>query len=373
MYTVLESIGTANPPFKVSQSDLSHFMRRVEGVSPAVRSRMAGIYARSGIDYRHSCLSDYESEPGQFQFYPQNWSLQPTPTTAKRNQYYRHAALEIAERAAQDAIAQSKLQAADLTHLIVVSCTGFSAPGLDIHLIKHLRLSPEINRTLIGFMGCNAAFNGFKMAHSICQSHPQARVLIICVELCTLHFQIEDSIESMVINALFADGAGAAIFSARSLQEAQGQLAYVDGSSVLVEDTLDLMSWTIGNTGFLMGLSSDVPKVIAKHLPSYLKALLDRHNLDQETLDFWAIHPGGRQIVDQIQSGLGLSSGLVCDSYEVLRQYGNMSSATILFILKRLLEKHQAGLGYQNGIALAFGPGLSIEGCLFQQVLESSS
>ena len=373
MYTVLESIGTANPPFRVSQPDLANFMSKVEGISTSVRNRIAGIYARSGIDYRYSCLSDYGSQPEQFQFYPQNWSLQPTPTTADRNDYYRHSALEIAERATQDAIAQSGLRAAEITHLIVVSCTGFSAPGLDIHLIKRLGLSPTIDRTLIGFMGCNAALNGFKVAHSICQSQTQARVLLICVELCSLHFQIEDSIESVVVNALFGDGAAAAIFSSRSSQEAQGKLAYTDGCSVLLEDTIDLMSWTIGDTGFLMGLSSDVPKVIAKHLPDYLKTFLDKHSIDQEALDFWAIHPGGRQIVDQIQSSFGLSNGLVCDSYEVLRQYGNMSSATVLFILKRLLEKHQTGLGYQNGIALAFGPGLSIEGCLSQQVLESSS
>jgi predicted naringenin-chalcone synthase len=369
MYTVLESIGTANPPFRLSQSELANFMFQVEGLSTSIRNRISGIYSRSGIDYRYSCLSDYGSEPDQFQFYPQNWSLQPTPTTAVRNQYYRHSALEIAQRAAQLAIAQSGLRAAEITHLIVVSCTGFSAPGLDIHLIKRLGLSPMTNRTLIGFMGCNAAFNGLKVAHSICQSTAGARVLLVCVELSSLHFQIEDSIESVVINALFGDGAAAAILSSLSPQEAQGKLAYIDGCSLLLENTINLMNWTIGDTGFLMGLSSDVPKVIAEQLPDYLAAFLARHDLEQEALDFWAIHPGGRQIIDGIQAGLGLSIGLVRDSYEVLRQYGNMSSATILFILKRLLEKHEGGLGYQNGIALAFGPGLSIEGCLFQQLI----
>ncbi len=368
MYTVLESIGTANPAFKSSQSDVANFMSQVEGVSTPIRSRIAEIYARSGIEYRHSCIEDFLLEPEQFQFYPKNWSLKPAPTTAFRNEHYQDNALEIAERAALEAIAQANLEVSAITHLIVVSCTGFTAPGLDIHLIKRLGLSPNVDRTLIGFMGCSAAFNGFKMAHSICQSNEQALVLIVCVELCSLHFQPENSLKSVVINALFADGAAAALFSSASPEEAQGKLAYTDGYSTLVEDTLELISWTISDTGFVMGLSSNVPKVIAKNLPDYLTAFLARHKIEQESLDFWAIHPGGRQIVDQIQADLDLSSDLVRDSYEVLRQYGNMSSATILFILKRLLLKHQTGLGYQNGIAMAFGPGLSIESCLFQQV-----
>lgn len=368
MYTVLESIGTANPPYKSAQSEIASFMSEIEGLSTPIKSRITEIYAKSGIEYRYSCLRDYGSQPEEFHFYPQNWSLKPAPTTGVRNQYYQHSALEIAQQAAIEAIEQCSRQAAEITHLIIVSCTGFCAPGLDVHLIKRLNLSPTIDRTLIGFMGCSAAFNGFKLAHSICQSKPGALVLLVCVELCSLHFQPEDSMKSVVINALFADGAAAALISSSTPEEAQGKLAYSDGCSTIVENTLDLISWTISDTGFVMGLSSNVPKIITKHLPDYLKVFLERHKIEPEALDFWAIHPGGRQIVDQIQADLGLSLDLVGDTYEVLRQYGNMSSATILFVLKRLLLKHQTGLGYFKGIALAFGPGLSIEGCLFEQV-----
>ena len=368
MYTVLESIGIANPIFRRSQTDLASFMSQIESLSTPVRKRIVDIYARSGIDYRYSCLKDYGSEPEDFQFYPKNWSLQPAPTTATRNEYYRKAALEIAEKAAFHAICEAGIDKTKITHLIVVSCTGFSAPGLDIHLMKDLGLSRTIDRTLIGFMGCNAAFNGFKMAHSICQSEPGANVLLVCVELCSLHFQTEDSLKSVVINAIFADGAAAAVFSSLPTEEARGKLAYIDGYSQVLEDTIDKMTWTISDTGFMMDLSSEVPKIIAKNLPDYLTAFLPQHNVKQEELNFWAIHPGGKKILDRLQADLGLNSLLLEDSYGVLREYGNMSSATILFVLKRILEKQQQGLGYNQGIGLAFGPGLSIEGCLFQQV-----
>jgi alpha-pyrone synthase len=372
MHTVLESIATANPPFEISQAQSLAFVARMEGLSPSLRDRAAKIYANSSIDRRYTCIPDYLTEPANFTFYPPNWQLEPSPSTADRNQRYTIYAAKITESAAQQAIQQAQLEPTEVTHLIVVSCTGFSAPGLDIHLMQQLGLRSDIDRTLIGFMGCNAAFNGLKTAHAICQSHSQARVLLVCVELCTLHFQAENTLESVVINAIFGDGAAAAVLSSRSTPDAIGKLAYLDGYSTLAADTLDLMRWTIGNTGFLMHLSPKVPQAIVQHLPGYLTTFLERHQLERSDLDFWAIHPGGRQIVDQIKSLFELDAAMVQDSYDVLRQYGNMSSCTILFILQRLLVQHQAGVtaggGLEMGLALAFGPGLTIEGCLFQQV-----
>ncbi|NJN48592.1 MAG: type III polyketide synthase, partial [Alkalinema sp. RL_2_19] len=233
---------------------------------------------------------------------------------------------------------------------------------------QQLGLRSDVDRTLIGFMGCYAAFNGLKTAHQICQSQPEAKVLLVCVELCTLHFQAENSLESIVINAIFGDGAAAAVLSSQSSAAAAGKLAYVDGYSLLLPETTDLMSWTIGNTGFLMSLSAQVPRAIAQHLPEYLVTLLARHGLEQAAIDFWAVHPGGRQILDQVQALLELPELALADSYGVLREYGNMSSGTILFVLQRLLMQHQQGKSLEHGVALAFGPGLTIEGCLFQQV-----
>ncbi len=368
MHTVLESIATANPPFELTRSQSLTFMSQLEGLSPALYDRAINVYANSSIDRRYTCIADFLTEPPNFTFYPNHWTLEPAVTTFDRNQHYQTYAAKIATSAASDVLQSLQLEPEAISHLIVVSCTGFSAPGLDVHLIEQLGLRSDIDRTMIGFMGCCAAFNGLKTAHAICQSNPKAKVMLVCVELCTLHFQVKNTLESVVVNALFGDGAAAAILSAQSSDQAVGKLAYVDGASELAPESRDLMSWTIGNSGFLMGLSSQVPKAIVKHLPSYLEQFLGRNGLVQSDLDFWAIHPGGRQIVDKIRDCFDLDDSLVQDSYAVLRDYGNMSSCTILFILKRLLSQHQNGAGLERGLALAFGPGLTIEGCLFQQV-----
>lgn len=374
MYTVLEAIATANPPYKRTQTEAADFMLQTESLSVAIRKRIPAIYANSGIDYRYSCIPDYGGDLQDFELYPPNWELKPTPTTFSRNQIYAIYAPKLAIQAAEQAIAQAKLTAQEITHLIVVSCTGFSAPGIDMHLIKQLGLPDTIARTMIGFMGCHAAFNGLKSAHAICQSDRQAKVLLVCVELCSLHFQVADTLENTIINAIFADGAAAAILASHPFAEAEGKLAYTDGCSLLIENTEELMNWTIGDTGFLMGLSPKVPEVVAAYLPNYLQTFLNKHDLTQKNLDFWAIHPGGRKIIEQIQAIFALSDRMVADSYNVLRQYGNMSSPTVLFILKEILAKHQAGIRdrsnspFHHGIALAFGPGLSIEGCLFQSI-----
>jgi alpha-pyrone synthase len=368
MHTVLEAIATANPPFGITQTQALTFLSQLEGVSSALYDRASKVYANSGIDRRYTCIPDFLTQPPNFAFHPNNWRLEPAVSTYDRNQWYQTYASKIATNAAAQVLEQLQLEAQSITHLIVVSCTGFSAPGIDVHLMEQLGLRSDVDRTMIGFMGCCAAFNGLKTAHAICQSNPKARVMLVCVELCTLHFQVENTLESVVVNALFGDGAAAAILSSQSDETALGKLAYVDGASELAPDSRNLMSWTIGNSGFLMGLSSQVPKAIVKHLPDYLKNLLGRNGLNQGDLNFWAIHPGGRQIVDRIKNSFQLEDALVQDSYDVLHDYGNMSSCTILFILKRLLSQHESGNGFDRGLALAFGPGLTIEGCLFQKV-----
>lgn len=346
-------------------------MQRVESLPAPLRRRIPLIYDRSGIDTRYSCVADYACEDAaDFAFFARDWSLSPAPTTWQRNAKYREAVVPLAERVARDALRQAKLAPQDITHIIAVSCTGFFAPGLDIELVKRLGLPANTPRTLIGFMGCYAAFNALRVAHSFCQSQPDARVLIVCAELCTLHFQIDDQLDTAVVNALFSDGAAAAIVAARSDEEAQGRLAYVDSHTLIDADSMEAMTWDIGDTGFLMGLSSSVPDIIAHNLPAYLETLLCPHGLTPDAIDFWAIHPGGRAIVEKAQEVMDLPDAAVHDSLEVLRLHGNMSSPTILFILKRFLDRYQAtGNGQlQHGVAMAFGPGLTLEGCLWQQV-----
>ena len=370
-HTVLEAIATGNPPTRASQRRAAAFMQRVESLPAPLRRRIPLIYDRSSIDTRYSCVADYAREDAAtFDFFAPDWSLSPAPTTQQRNEKYRQAVVPLAEQVARDALRQADLAPEDVTHLIAVSCTGFFAPGLDIELVKRLGLSPNTPRTLIGFMGCYAAFNALRVAHSFCQSQPDARVLIVCAELCTLHFQIDGQLDTAVINALFSDGAAAAVLAARSGEEAQGRLAYADSHTLIDADSMEAMTWDIGDTGFLMGLSSRVPDIIAHNLPAYLETLLCPHGLTPEAIDFWAIHPGGRAIVEKAQEVIALPDAAVHDSLEVLRLHGNMSSPTILFILKRFLDRHRASTNgsLQHGVAMAFGPGLTLEGCLWQQV-----
>lgn len=370
MQTVIKTIATANPPLRRSQEYAASFMQRITSLPTPIKNRIPQIYERSAIDFRYSCIEDYAREVEDFEFFPPNWDLDPAPTTKERNAKYRQAVLPLAEDVSRRALADARLEPGDVTHVIAVSCTGFFAPGLDIELVKRIGLPADTRRTFIGFMGCYAAFNGLRVAHSFCRSHPGARVLLVCAELCTLHFQTDDSLESAVVNALFSDGAAAAVLASVPDDEAQGEMVYADGRAQLDDDSMEDMTWDIGNTGFMMGLSSRVPKVIAEHLPDYLEALLTPHGLTRDDVDDWAIHPGGRAIVDEAQEILALSDEDVRDSLEVLRLHGNMSSPTILFILKRILDRRSAGSADgidRTGVALAFGPGLTIEGALLRQ------
>jgi len=371
MHTVLDAIATGNPSLRRSQKEAAAFMGEIDRLPNPLQSRLPAVYRGSAIDHRYTCVDDYGREdPDDFTFFPENWSLDPAPTTEERNEKYREAAIPLAEDVGQRALDRADMSSDEVTHVIAVSCTGFFAPGLDVELVKRLGLPPTTQRTFIGFMGCYAAFNALRVAHGFCQSQPDARVLLVCTELCTLHFQIDDTLESVIVNSLFSDGAAAAVLSAREDAEARGRLAYVDGRCRLDDDSMEDMTWAIGDTGFKMGLSSRVPDVVGENLPTYVDTLLEAHGREREEMDFWAIHPGGRRIVEGARDALGLTDEDVADSLAVLRNYGNMSSPTVLFVLQRILNRGAQGDGAppDRGVAMAFGPGLTIEGALFERV-----
>jgi len=371
MPTVLDAIATGNPPLRRTQEETAAFMESIESLPDALQSRLPALYRGSAIESRYTCVADYgRDDPEDFTFFPQSWTLEPAPTTEDRNEHYRESVVPLAEDVAERALDRANVAPDEITHVVAVSCTGFFAPGLDVELVKRLDLPPTTQRTVIGFMGCYAAFNALRVADGFCQSRPDARVLVVCAELCTLHFQIDESLESVVVNSLFSDGAAAAVLSSRSAAEAEGRMAYVDGRCHLDDDSMEDMTWAIGDTGFKMGLSSRVPDVVGENLPAYVDDLLGAHGLDREDPDFWAIHPGGRRIVEGAREALGLGEADVADSLAVLRRYGNMSSPTILFVLKRILENGPGGDGAppEHGVAMAFGPGLTIEGALFSRV-----
>jgi predicted naringenin-chalcone synthase len=357
------AIGTAVPEYWADQKAIGDWMASSFVDRPAVQRMIRSLYAYSGIEKRHGCAPEYLLPPDESRFAPGLDSDQ-TPTTAERMQAYRRESVPLAEKAARCALqavsrhgdADLAVQSAAITHLIVVSCTGFFAPGLDFELVHKLGLAPSVQRTVIGFMGCSAAFNGLRAAGQIVAGDPNARVLVVSVELCSLHIQAGDRRDDLVSAALFADGAAAAIVAMpQATDDDYYQLEnFHTGMKPATEDE---MVWEIGNHGFTLRLSPKIPDHLGDVAPAELAQVMDG-----AAPDFWAIHPGGRAIVDTLQEIFGLSDESVSPSRTVLAKYGNISSATILFVLaeqRRQLMAAQKPTA--TGVAMAFGPGLTIE------------
>jgi predicted naringenin-chalcone synthase len=259
-------------------------------------------------------------------------------------------------------------EAADVTHVITISCTGFFAPGPDIHVVRALGLPGSTQRYHVGFMGCYAAFQGLKMAEAFCRADPEAVVLVLSVELCTVHLQFNDDTDDLLAGALFADGAAGALVSARPPGGGTGArpvLEFGGFHADLAVEGEDDMAWTVGDQGFKMRLSTYVPAIIEANLAPVVQAVLDRAGIPEDQVAWWAIHPGGRAILDRVQASLGLADPQLAASREVLRDYGNMSSATILFVLKALVDGAHARPD-DAVFAMAFGPGLTLESGLFR-------
>jgi predicted naringenin-chalcone synthase len=256
--------------------------------------------------------------------------------------------------------------ASDVTHVITVSCTGFVNPGPDYHIVTELGLPPNVQRYNLGFMGCYAALPALRMAQQFCMARPDAVVLVICIELCSLHMQMKSTPDSILGNALFADGAAGALVSAMPPSRERPILALDCFSSALVEEGVADMAWEIGDNGFNLVLSSYVPEVIALNVDRIVDELLAVHGLETSSVPLWAVHPGGKAILDKVEKALGLEPWQLQPSRDVLRDCGNMSSVTILFVLDRMLIRH--GLEPATVAALAFGPGLTVESGLFEIV-----
>ena len=287
-----------------------------------------------------------------------------SPGTHARNRLYTENARELfvtAGRAALSGVGPG-ITAADVTHVVTVSCTGFFAPGPDVRVTKDLGLPAHVKRVHLGFMGCNAAFPALQTAATACCADPDAVVLVVCVELCTLHLHVRNDPDTVMGNALFADGAAAAVVTARDVAVPGAALELGDFETTLAPVGEDELAWSVGDEGFEMILGAYVPRIIDDHVTDALAPLLRRTGLAVGDIPQWAVHPGGRSILDKVESRLGLAEKQMLPSREVLREAGNMSSATILFVLARLLQTGTPG----HVAAMAFGPGLSIESALLR-------
>ena len=347
----INAIGAATPGHDIHPAFVDWASGQIEDDRErALFRRMAD---RSGIAHRWSILPPTDAggcpvDPGGF------YAGDPLPSTAERMALYARAAPALALRAVADLRASHPL--GRITHLVVASCTGFVAPGIDQIIAAALELPGDVERTLVGFMGCYAAVSALRSARHIVRSEPEARVLVITVELSTLHLQPERGIEALLSMLQFGDGAAAALVTA----EAQG-FGLERCFAATLPDSGELIRWTIGDRGFTMHLSGEVPGRIGRALadPAMREALLDGAAI--EAVDAWAVHAGGRSILDAVEHGLGLPAHALAASRAVLHDYGNMSSATLMFVLAALLRDP----GARSGVAMAFGPGLAAEGYRF--------
>jgi predicted naringenin-chalcone synthase len=359
MSVYIHNIATSVPENSVEQPFIREQMEQYMGGDPVKRRIIHRIYSHSGIEKRHTVVDDFHSDSREKLFFGDNGAL-GNPSTKTRNAIYsRHAKSLFVEVAKKLFGAKTSFKKKDITHVITASCTGFFTPDPAYYIIKELGLPESARRFHLGFMGCFAALPALQMARTICQADAKAVVMVVCVELCSLHLQNSDELDQLIAGSLFADGAAGALVSA--LEPAQKPAYRLENFHTSIADHSEKdMAWIIGNTGFEMVLSTAVPDIIEENLPAAVDRLLKSYKLDINEINHWAVHPGGRAIVDKVERSMQLRSEQIAASRYVLSQFGNMSSATILFVLKKLL-----GLPSNNGgervAAMAFGPGLTIE------------
>jgi prepilin-type processing-associated H-X9-DG protein len=370
MQIELLGIGTASPALSLSRSESIDAARTLCAEDDDHAELLATLYRQSGIDtrqvvYRRDEFRRIVYGEGKCDTpFLSRGVGDPGPSTAARMERFEAEALPLAIESSRGALERSGVEPGAITQIVTVSCTGFAAPGVDLGLITHLGLRPTVERTHVGFMGCHGALNGLRVARGLIAADPDARVLLCSVELCSLHYSYGWNPRRMVGNALFADGSAAVVLgpapeaSARANNNAWRLAA---SGACLFPDSEQAMSWKIRDHGFEMVLSTRVPGLIQRHLEPWLTAWLDRHGLAIDDIASWAIHPGGPRVLSCVQEALGLTAEAATASRSILARHGNMSSATVLFILEELIRRDAP----RPCVALGFGPGLAAEASLF--------
>lgn len=331
-------------------------MQRIYAGDVQEQRKMKFLYHRSGIRSRHSVIGDYSRPAHDWKFYAQSENLEPFPSLEQRMAVYNHHAAALSVDAIRHCT-EHILTAQEITHLITVSCTGMSAPGLDLQIVDLMDLPRSIYRTSVNFMGCYAAIHALKIADQICKNDLKARVIIVCTELCTLHFQKEATLDNITSSMLFADGSAAALVT-HSDHASPGLELQHFYSEIFSHGKKD-MAWELSSTGFLMTLSGYVPELIKEDFKPLIERALQSAGVSQEEITGWCIHPGGKAILGAVEQSLELNNDALNHSRYVLEEFGNMSSPTILFVLKNRMAKSNQRRG--KVLAASFGPGLTME------------
>ncbi|WP_223627801.1 type III polyketide synthase [Microbacterium sp. EST19A] len=374
---VLRSLQTIVPDTVLHQDEVRDIFAAQPDLGRLAQRIVSTSFNVSGIDTRHTVIDELsqdsqtpETDPV---FYDRRSGALLAPGTRARNDVYTREAGRLFVDVARLALdADPDLEAADVTHVITASCTGFHAPGPEYEIVRALGLSDSVQRYHLGFMGCYASMPALRAASQFCAADENAVVLVVSVELCTLHLRSSEDPDTIVASSLFADGAAAGIVTARDLPSPVTGLRLDRFHTAIAPEGEKAMAWTIGDTGFEMILATTVPQIIGDTIIGAMRPLyapeddlvgaFDEGAVGGE-VEHWAIHPGGRSILDRVQEKLHLTDVQLHPAREVLREYGNMSSATVLFVLKRILEEEGAQVGDRVS-AMAFGPGLTAESAL---------
>jgi predicted naringenin-chalcone synthase len=351
-------LGTAVPYHSIERDRSVEFAHSLLYKPGREARALPALYRMTSVQKRGSILLSAENDTIAVDqdFYPDaDHSEQRGPTTKCRSDRYAQEAMPLALRACREAIVDAKLEPEAITHIVVITCTGFYAPGIDVELIEELGLNPETERVQVGFMGCHGAINGLRVARGLIAAEPTAKVLMVSIELCSLHYQYGWDTDRVVSNAIFADGSAAVVLSAGD--EYETCPAVVATGSRLVLDSKQAMTWRIGDYGYEMTLSAEVPGLIEAKLHGFITAWLAKQGLTLNDIGGWNVHPGGPRILLAVENALGLPKSCLEHSRAILADHGNMSSATMLFIMRRFMDHKVPG----PWLMLGFGPGLEIE------------
>ena len=377
MTVYVRALETAVPKTMLIQSEARDVFAAQPGLSRLGSRLVSTCFDSAAIETRFTAVEEMTNEfrADDPKFYDQATGLLLNPSTKVRNEIFGREATKLFVEAARSAVeACPELNLLDITHLVTVSCTGFFNPGPDYKIVRELGLDPAVQRYHLGFMGCYAAFPALRAAKLFCEADPNAVVLVVCAELCSLHVRTSNDPDTIMGSALFADGAAAAVVTARPGTKENALLQLDHFETVLTPVGEDSMAWNIGDHGFEMVLGNYVPHIIDDHIVGALEPLLAREPelaaLPYSDIRHWAIHPGGRSILDKVESRLGLTAEQLVPAREILRNYGNMSSATVLFVIKHILEQDPEP-GDERICSMAFGPGLTVETALFTKLRQA--
>eukprot|EP00612_Vaucheria_litorea_P004196 CAMPEP_0171462550 /NCGR_PEP_ID=MMETSP0945-20130129/6542_1 /TAXON_ID=109269 /ORGANISM="Vaucheria litorea, Strain CCMP2940" /LENGTH=411 /DNA_ID=CAMNT_0011989097 /DNA_START=288 /DNA_END=1523 /DNA_ORIENTATION=- len=374
VYPVIIGMATGSPPFKCLQKQALAIAQKAPGCA-SMRPVLERIYGNSKIASRYFAIPDFTPSKASKEntlFYPEDNSFE-VPVNV-RLEKFKEVAIPLVCDVAMQAIKEAHINPQDIKKLVVVSSTGFIGPGLDCEIIKRLEMSRNVDRSLIGFMGCAAAMNGFRIANDYVKANPSELALMLCVEISSVHTTFDDNINDAILHAIFGDGCAACVIAGQTASSApKGTLAIVDDHAELMEGTEDGITLAINPNGITCTLSKFLPKYIAKNMAGFVDPWLKRHGLNRNSVDFWAVHPGGRRIIEEAQIGLDLTDEQCADSWAVLEEYGNMLSPSVMFVLSRVFARHREALekgkpGYNLGLAFSFSPGVGAEGIMLRRI-----